>query len=117
MKPEYPNARIWIYENGSPVKLTLRPGQTRRWHHYAQDEEGYSSTRNEWDWDGRRLVNTLNFSGRDCDGRISRSGRCYTTPATFKTGFADPDHPGVTFPEWEELDATQRDYTAEARGY
>ena len=37
-----PNARFWQNVNGSPVRVTLHPGQTPEWIEGGQHEEGHS---------------------------------------------------------------------------
>jgi hypothetical protein len=111
------NARIWIWENGAPIKLTLKPGVPLRWTHGGRDEEGWSWTRLTFEWDGHTLLQSYDFDGRDCDGRLTRSGACCTTPDLFQAGHQEETDPAVRYPKWEELSQSQRDYTAEAAGY
>ena len=116
------NARIWVDVNGSPVKITLRPGQELNWAHYGRDEEGYSQTHYQWAWTGTILCETVNFDGSDCDGRTSSHGKYFTTPDKFQANAhvaydERNDYSGIRFPEWQKLSRRQRDYAAEAAGY
>jgi len=76
MKPTntIPNARFWHYGKAGWVKLTLTPGQ--RLEHYcsAPDDEGFSYEGNTWRHQGNMVLNQWGNGGRDCDGRIDRSG-------------------------------------------
>jgi hypothetical protein len=116
-----PNARIWIWVNDSPVKITIPHGRTLRWSHAYRTEEGWSSESHEWHWDGERLIEQIDTDGRDCDGRLSTSASYFTTPTLFKAH--EPFEPyrvmldNIRFPKWEEISAHQRDYSAETMGY
>ena len=112
------NARIWVHHAGGPVKLTIRPGQTLHWTHFSCDEEGYSREATILNWDGEILVGKFHIDGRDCDGRTSRSGECYTTPENFRAyQDSSPGCDEVAYPKWETISRGQRDYAAEAAGY
>jgi hypothetical protein len=110
------NAKIWIMPFAEPVKIKLRPGQTLKWSHYSRDEEGGSFEANEWSWDGERLVSRGYFSGTDCDGRVDRSWEGVTTEKDFQVN-SDGIHPEVKYPKWDDVEESQRDYSAEAAGY
>jgi hypothetical protein len=111
------NARIWVWLNDAPAKITLKPGQTLRWNRAARTEEGWSSESHEWHWDldGQQLVEQIDTDGRDCDGRLSTSASYFTTPHLFQA-HESPDV-SIRFPMWEKISAHQRDYSAEAMRY
>lgn len=125
------NARIWIFENDGPIKLTLKPGQALKWSKSGPTEEGWSSEGFTLEWDGHELVQHWFSDGTDCDGRLSQSGSLVTTPDKFyaREPYRAEDYQryrdlygdslaGVKFPEWEKFGRDrQRDYTAEAMGY
>ena len=69
------NARFWIWQNGSPVKLTLRPDAPRLCHYeYHQTDEGWESSTN-WYWlENGRVYRDWENDGRDCDGRLTSYG-------------------------------------------
>lgn len=112
--------------HGSPVKITLRPGQEMSWGFGYSHEEGYSSESYEWTHDGDSIREEHCTDGRDCDGRIG-SEQIYTALLTRLTGsypylayvsrldLAAWDD--VSWPQWERASASQRDYSAEAAGY
>jgi hypothetical protein len=120
LPPSTRNARIWVWLNDAPVKITLKPGQTLRWSHAARTEEGWSSESHEWHWDGQ-LVEQIDTDGRDCDGRLSTSASYFTTPHLFQAHEAheppDSQDVSIRFPRWEKISAHQRDYSAESMGY
>ena len=74
------NARFWVYVNGGPVKLTLRPGEVLEHYQCWTTDEGWSSEYCRWGWDcededhGGELFREWESCGRDCDGRLDRSG-------------------------------------------
>ena len=69
-----PNARFWNYWNGTFVKLTVRPGVPLTLHRHSQDEEGWSSEAETFRHEGDRVLCLWGTDGRDCDGRLQRSG-------------------------------------------
>jgi hypothetical protein len=131
MKQNPPNARFWVYLNGSPVKLTLRPGAEL--HHYwgePNDEGGWSSAAHRWEY----VVNDPDFpphvlrectiDGRDCDGRLTQhyDSVCSVEDlaAHVVEGAEYKDfHDGreICYPKWERTTAWNRDEFAEAMGY
>ena len=74
MITEIPNARFWVYRNGTYVKLTLKPGQEVRHAFYRTTDEGWASQTDSWRHGMDRVRNTWRFDGSDCDGRTSTSG-------------------------------------------
>jgi hypothetical protein len=120
--------RVWVYLAGGPVKISVPLGKTLTHRWYGRGDEGWSSEINRWTWDGVRLVQTSFSDGTDCDGRLSRGWRGFTTPAKFKARVEPllegylwpgirPPPPEIAWPEWETEDESLRDYTAEAAGY
>lgn len=115
------NARFWTFINGGPVKLTLRPGQSLSHSRFAHTDEGWSRESYTWTHHGDRIESAWCEDGRDCDGQLTRRG----------TGFAqldklgenpawppdDPNMAGVLWPEWEDVETSQRDEFAELAGY
>lgn len=74
------NIRFWDYIN-SPVKLTLKPGQTL--HHTKQyfNGEGYSIDCISWSFNYDKLKCIVFSDGFDCDGRL-RTYQEYESPIT-----------------------------------
>jgi hypothetical protein len=100
------NIRFNVWANGSQCVLTLRPGQTLR-HYTAQStDEGWESEEQFWEHMGDHIAHDFHSDGRDCDGRLERGGRVIAQ-AIKPSGF----------PDWEDADTYQRDYSAEAAGY
>lgn len=64
------NARFWEYVNGSDVKITLRPGESKHWHRGGRTEEGWESQTIIWEdsEDDGCVYCTIIEEGKDCDG-------------------------------------------------
>lgn len=119
-------ARFWTWENGGWVKITLAPGQSLKWSKFSRDEEGWSSEAVRWSHEGTHVVCENRYSGKDCDGTISRGGsqtcplsRLATVPA-----YDDGERRSTEFrpiegrPDWQEgAPAWQRDARAELANY
>lgn len=111
--------RFWVWENDGPVRLTLRAGQELRWHRFARHDEGWSSLTRHWRFDAedQRAYQIEVSDGRDCDGRLRQHCESSCIVTRLGGGPRDEDHPGVVYPAWERVSASQRDYAAEAMGY
>ena len=122
-----PNVRFWVYWADGPVKLTLRPGQSLTAHAARRTDEGWSSETDTWTHDYDRIARESGTDGVDCDGRLSRECTCeaklhelaQTDPYVSDCASrAERDaYSGVLFPYWDRVNASQRDYSAEAMGY
>lgn len=110
------NARFWTYLNGSPVKLTMRPGQTVRHFSKGPTDEGWSSEAHTWHFDGFKVVHEGVEDGRDCDGRLTQCWGSVCAITDLRAGHRD-DENGLCYPEWKHVSASQRDEFAEAAGY
>ena len=110
------NARFWEFAHGSPVKVTLRPGERKSWGTAQQTEEGWESEWVIWEHAGDKVLRESGADGTDCDGRLSTFNE-YVCPLN-KLHWGGWGGEGIgRFPEWEKLDSSQRDYAAEAAGY
>ena len=109
-----PNARFWDYVNNNPVKLTLRPGQSRSWGKWERTDEGWSSEGYTWSHEGDGVRCQYGSDGMDCDGRLRRGLAVFAPLAKLRARQAT-DGPAV--PAWEDAESWQRDYAAEAAGY
>ena len=117
------NARFWIYLNGGPIKLTLKPGQTLRWCTSHPTDEGWHAEGGSWLHNHGRIRRSWWSEGRDCDGRLSHFG--YDSAPLDKLAEEEPyigdsrpeDWQGVVYPAWEHEESGQRDEYAEAAGY
>jgi hypothetical protein len=108
--------RFWAFVNGSPVKLTLRRGTEISHGDFWGTEEGWSSERQSWSFDGDDLYRVDETDGVDCDGRLSTWAE-YHCPVAQKAGLTSPGYPDIALPEWRPIGMSQRDYAAEAMGY
>lgn len=113
-----PNVRFWVYVSGGWCKITLRPGQSRVWWQTYRTEEGWGSDTERWEYIEGRIVRTVDSDGADCDGRLSTSATL-VCPLTrlYAHRPPTPDAPASGVPDWDRLDARQRDYSAESMGY
>ena len=107
------NARFWVYLNGGPVKLTLRPGQRRSWCTFRWTDEGWDSEWITWEHQGDRVQRCWESDGTDCDGRLRQGGESYVLLTELK----GREFEGLAWPIWRAADRWQRDYAAEAAGY
>jgi len=100
----------------SPVKITLKPGQTLRWSRSSRDEEGFSWESESWEHEGEIVRNEWASGGRDCDGTV-RCGKTFFCPLENLKKEKHYLKKDLFLPEWKEEEAWQRDYQAEAAGY
>ena len=108
------NLKFWTYLNGSPVRLTLRPGQTVRHFAGSPDDEGWSSESIIWKHAGTGIYCESFTEGRDCDGYSSRWADSFC-PAEGLAAGATMD--GVTYPRWDHSTEECTDSYAESMGY
>jgi hypothetical protein len=122
------NARFWVYINGGPVKLTLKPGQKLEWSEAHMTDEGWRSEYHSWEHGGDFVWSSMNCLELDCDGRLDRYGDWSCPLENLKSGHVVTPWDGasreevecyadVVYPEWQKESASQRDYAAEAAGY
>ena len=108
------NYKFWVYVNGSPVRLTLKPGQTVHHSSGGPDSEGWFRESVIYKHAGSGVYFESFVEGRDCDGYSSRwsDGFC---PGEGLTSGAAMD--GVVYPRWDDVTMECRDEYAEAAGY
>ena len=106
-------ARFWTYHNGA-VRIKLNAGQTVHHSHGGKTEEGYSWEANRYSFDGIMVTSEWHSDSRDCDGRMTRGGEAVCHLRNLSAGYAED---GIRFPDWQQIDECQRDYSAEAAGY
>lgn len=118
------NARFWIYMNGGPVKITLKPDQTLEHFQGGRCEEGWSSETTSWEYEDGVVRQERCSDGRDCDGRLTTYGEIVCPLDSLSAGnvpYTDGDEPttwaGVIWPDWQKESSYQRDEYAEAAGY
>lgn len=110
------NARFWTFHRGDWVKITVEPGKPLETFVHTRDEEGYSLERDRWEIEDGKVINTWMMEGRDCDGRVCRSGASSCPIEELKSVDADRSLPPR--PDWQKLGKDQmRDFSAEAAGY
>jgi hypothetical protein len=108
------NLKFWVYVNGSPVRITLCPGQTVEHCTGGPDSEGWHRSSILWKHAGHGIYSEGLTEGRDCDGYVSRWFDCFC-PAEELTAGSEVD--GVVFPRWGDATEETRDDYAEAAGY
>lgn len=109
------NARFWVWENGGPVKLTLRPGESLSHCVSGPTDEGHCL---EWftvEHCGDYVSQDYGRDERDCDGRTSSEGSSVCPLDHLAVAVVGDDCP--RFPAWAHVATNQRDYAAEAAGY
>lgn len=60
------NARFWVLYKGSPVKLTMEPGEKIETYSYSRTEEGYATDSEIYEYDGVLVVRDGEAYSRDC---------------------------------------------------
>lgn len=122
------NARFWVYINGGPVKLTLKPGQRLEWSEAHTTDEGWSSESHTWEYEDNFVIEHIEHDGCDCDGRLTRVSSWLCNVELLTSGqqpfWTDELSASerelwdeVVYPLWERVSSSQRDYAAEAMGY
>jgi hypothetical protein len=96
------------FENGSDVTLKLRVGETLRHVSGGRTEEGYSYREEQWSFDGQTVRYEWSLDARDCDGRISDAGESEWNGCELNN---------YGYPDWQHVDSSHRDYSAEAANY
>ena len=117
-------ARFWEYLNGDVVRITLKPGETRIWQRLEQTDEGWTREDKVWQYDKSTGLITLDMvsDARDCDGRFSSSMILNCPLHRLALGNECEYHLGqdgepFCYPDWREVEASQRDHEAEKAGY
>jgi hypothetical protein len=113
------NARFWMYINGSPVKITLEPGQQIEWYQAHPDEEGFSYRSELLYFNGAIVQRDSMSGGRDCDGRIDRCKRSECVIQNLKSclPYYGEEDESMLFPEWAEVGCSVYDENAQKAGY
>ena len=108
-------ARFWVYDAAreSNVRLSLSEGQSITVARGGPTDEGYSYDSDAYRLEGDTVIREYESDGRDCDGRLSRSG----VLACRVDALDAHEFDGVGYPCWDRLEGSQRDYSAEAQGY
>ncbi len=118
-------ARLMTYSSAlrAPVLVTLTEGEPA-WEHSSSGatDEGWHSEWERFTLDGDRVLREWGSDGRDCDGRLSRSGSDWCpvdrlaalVPYQWEQA---PETAPYRLPDWQSGERRQRDYNAEAAGY
>ena len=124
-----PNARFWVFWNGGPVKITLKPGQSLSVSQGRTHEEGWSSESETWEHEGDGVRSSWENDGRDCDGRLTQRGSAfcpldklddvvpYWLSAEDATAADRETWADVLYPDWQDAERSQYDEYAELAGY
>lgn len=119
-----PNARFWTWYLDGWVKLTLKPGQTLGYTRGGRHDEGWFRESVTWELaeDGSEVIRQSDSDGTDCDGRMSHSSTDSATRDKLRAVDQFATYPvacnlGIYRPAWSEVEASQRDYSAEAMNY
>lgn len=113
---EQKNVRFWIYWN-CPTKITLKPGQVINICQGGPTEEGfhYHSETYTYDVEYGKVYRETNGISRDCDGRFEQ--HCTEVCGVEDLKLMHNDYVDIDYPKWEDVEHSQRDYSAEAMGY
>jgi hypothetical protein len=113
MKRKPITIRFYTWINQSPVRLALRDGQSITHYKCEETEEGYHDDLVTWWREGDTIFCQHDSSGRDCDGRVSSSRLCVSSGDDLDANIQEE----ASYPHWTRVNASQRDYAAEAAGY
>lgn len=108
--------RVWESLHGSYVKISVRPGQTLRWHRNWMGDEGPSWQYCVFIHEGDRLKMECGSGGRDCDGTVTHHSTLVASPEKLAARPAYRDS-RLLLPDWETEERWQHDQFAEAAGY
>jgi len=102
--------------HGSPVRVTLRAGETLSHFEGGPTDEGYSSECSEWYYDAAEGLVFCEYTSwsRDCDGPHESQSETVCPASRLALG---PEFDGLRYPDWDRIGSRQRDYFAEAAGY
>lgn len=113
--------RFWVYVNDTFVRISLTDGQALTHRAGGATDEGWSSEANVWALEGNTVRHECYQDGRDCDGRLSSE---YVTECPVAdlgahriSGDDEWALSAPALPSWQKVEASQRDYSAEAMGY
>lgn len=106
--------RFWVYLSGSPVRLSLRPGESIEHSRGGPDSEGWARESVIWKHTGAGVYCEGLTEGRDCDGYSSRWWDTFCPADQLAAGI---ELDGVRFPRWQDSTVECRDEHAESMGY
>lgn len=106
MKNDIPNIRFWTFYHGSPVKITLKPGQSLCLSECGAHEEGYSEAHDFYTHAGEYVTNEWYNGGSDCDGRHHESGVSQCRIDKLNSEPASEDFPYFARSTWEKAEET-----------
>lgn len=111
------NVKLWVWnlDCTSPVKLTLREGQTLRTTQGGETDEGWYRETHYWSFDGDIVTHEWMSRQRDCDGLYEHGGSSICLRDRVAKGGDNGD--GVSWPDWQQTENHHRDHSAEAMGY
>ena len=107
-------ARLWIYVNGSPVRIALWDGEAVTHRTRAHNGEGVTFTETTVERDGKVIIYSFYSRARDCDGVHGYESKSHCALADLSAGYSEN---GVTYPRWTRGKARVSDAYAEAMGY
>jgi hypothetical protein len=109
--------RFWTWVNDGWVKLSLRPGEYAQSERYRAHDEGGTASGETWEADEHGVCLEAWSDGRDCDGRMETFTRLYCPADRLAVREVEIDGESHMLPDWERVEASQRDHSAEAAGY
>lgn len=103
----------WLEDRWSKISLELdRPDVHRIG---GSTDEGYSYTTFEFTLEEGLVRLEISNASQDCDGRMDSYRELVCPLDKLEDVIGEDD--GVESPDWQSVDAYQRDYAAEAAGY
>lgn len=109
---------VWNGEGWEFVQLQV--GARREFSRWDRTDEGYDASGEIYMFDGDTVECQWVSDGRDCDGRLQRTGIRFCALDKLQARPAlghDLDPLPFMVPEWSDEPVRQRDFRAEAAGY
>lgn len=113
--PNWPRRiKFLVWTHTGPVTLKLVEGGSLEHVSGGPTDEGYSYSRRVWLRTRNSILMEVTTDARDCDGRATTCDQ-YACPLDRLGARYDED--GHRYPDWVNINGSQRDYSAEAMGY
>lgn len=108
-------AKLWVYWNDSPVKITVTDKKDIVLHTYEDTDEGFCLREETYSLIDEWVYLEVYERSRDCDGILEREYKLRCHIDCLMSHFNSSD--AVYYPDWVEVSSAVYDSQAEAMGY
>jgi hypothetical protein len=105
--------RFWTYHRDGFVRIKIAMGETLHHGYREATDEGWYFEGIRWECNSDGILREQVHDGVDCDGRLTQYHTDFATHCNLNAF----EYEGVKLPVWDDVEAHQRDYSAEAMGY